>query len=134
MLFRSDGEPFIYTNWNGSHPATEKNILGTDEDRLFQSMRQKVSEYRFDVPMGDYELTLFFAEINKSEKSNSNLFNVQINNEMALVDFCPAKEIGEYTLLPKKLSVRIDNEPLMIKFKATSGFSYINAIEIYKTK
>lgn len=129
-----DGEPFIYTNWNGSHPATEKNVLGTDEDRLFQSMREKLSEYRLDLPSGEYELTLFFADINSAEKANLNVFNVLINNEMALNQFCPAKEAGVYTLLPKKFSFRIDNEPLTIQFQSTSGISFINAIEICKTK
>jgi beta-galactosidase len=43
--------------------GTTKDILGTDLDPVYQTQRKGIEQFKFDVPDGDYEITLHFAEL-----------------------------------------------------------------------
>ncbi|HKP70055.1 MAG TPA: glycoside hydrolase family 2 TIM barrel-domain containing protein, partial [Pyrinomonadaceae bacterium] len=60
---------------------TRVNILGTDDDAIFQTMREGPSSYTFAVPAGRYEIELRFAEP-KFKTAGERVFGVKINGEM----------------------------------------------------
>jgi len=53
------GKPFVIGK-NSSLPyGTDKNIAGTNNDPVYQTQQTGIQQYRFDVPAGNYELTLY---------------------------------------------------------------------------
>lgn len=51
--------------------GTDSNILGTDNDPLFQTMRKNIDAYKFDVVEGTYRISLLFAEPNSKASTKS---------------------------------------------------------------
>jgi beta-galactosidase len=43
--------------------GTDRNIVGTENDPIYQTQQTAIQQYRFDVPEGNYELALHFAEL-----------------------------------------------------------------------
>ena len=65
------------------HPyGSDKNILGTDYDPIYETQRPGIKEFRFDVPDGRYDLTLHFAELISDIKREALVYNLD-NKEAA---------------------------------------------------
>lgn len=65
------------------HPyGSDKNILSTDDDPLYETQRTGINEFRFDVPDGRYDLTLHFAELISDVKREALVYNLD-NKEVA---------------------------------------------------
>jgi beta-galactosidase len=58
-----DGKKFKLENNNRLPYGTDKNIIGTNDDPVYQTQQTGIHQYRLDVPAGRYELTLHFAEL-----------------------------------------------------------------------
>lgn len=43
--------------------GTDKNILDTEDDPVYQTQQTGIQQYRLDVPPGKYEVRLHFAEL-----------------------------------------------------------------------
>lgn len=65
--------------------GTDLDITLTDNDLVFQTQRVGIEEYKFDVPVGKYELTLNFAELEgvASENLYYNLGDESENSEIS---------------------------------------------------
>jgi beta-galactosidase len=57
-----DGKSPSEDHWKAVPGVMRPDILGTTEDPLYQAFRRGMDAYRFDIPDGDYELELRFAE------------------------------------------------------------------------
>lgn len=64
------GKPFKMKVNNRLPYGTDKDILNTDDDPVYQTQLAGISSYRFDVGAGNYELTLHFAEIENIHGKN----------------------------------------------------------------
>ena len=86
------GQP--YKAVNGMAPyGSDKNIRGTENDPVYQSQLVDLKSYQIDVPDGNYELTLFFAELEGG----------------------PAKEALVYNLSRTKSTEQADSSLMMMK-------------------
>src|SRR4029079_11775132 len=89
--------------------GTDKNIMGTWNDPIYQTQQIGIDGYRLDVPPGEYELTLHFAEIeyaagkslpyNLSPSANATpvqerCFTVLINGKPVIENFDIARQYG----------------------------------------
>jgi beta-galactosidase len=142
------GKPFIIENNNRLPYGTDRNILGTDDDPIYQTQQTGIAAYCFDVPAGNYELTLYFAELQgglikyppynlsdtaRDENSVKRIFTVQINNEPLLENFNMAKEYGTAKAISKKTKVTVTkNSGITIAFKAIEGEPVLNALQLKK--
>ncbi|SMO54300.1 beta-galactosidase [Saccharicrinis carchari] len=54
----------VFQRNNDKFQGTPINIKGTDNDPLFQTMREGIEQYRFDLADGLYRVTLLFVEPN----------------------------------------------------------------------
>jgi hypothetical protein len=78
----------------GSYTSTQSNITGTVDPTLYQSERLGNSfGYSFNVPTGNYQVTLKFAEIDFTS-SNKRKFNVSINGIQVLTNFDIVADVG----------------------------------------
>ncbi|MGC4102933.1 glycoside hydrolase family 2 TIM barrel-domain containing protein [Ferruginibacter sp.] len=142
------GKPFIIDN-NGRLPyGTDKNILDTDDDPIYQTQLVGIKEYCFDVPAGKYELVLHFAELQggvvrtppynlsdtgREEDNVKRIFNVNVNNVPFLEHFNIAKQYGAAKAITKRTVVNVvNNSGITVSFKAVEGEPVLNAIQLIR--
>ncbi|RYY52264.1 MAG: glycoside hydrolase family 2, partial [Chitinophagaceae bacterium] len=142
------GKPFNQSG-NGRLPyGSDKNISGTDNDPVYQTQLVGLSAYRFDVPDGEYDVTLHFAELagisgaslvynlsgeSKNPETVERTFDVKINSRMFLQDFNMAVAAGPATAIAKRTTVTVsDGKGLVIEFVAKTGEPVLNAIQVRK--
>jgi beta-galactosidase len=142
------GTVFKMANNNNLPYGTDKNILNTVNDPVYQTQLIGIQQYRFDVPNGKYELTLHFAELlggkvpglvynlsasDRNEEVVDRVFNVLVNDKIVLEKFNIRQEYGIATAVSKKLKVNIeDNEGIVVDFQPVSGEPVLNALELKK--
>ena len=91
-----------------------------------------MSAYRFNIPNGNYSVTLKFAEIYfMCNKINCRLFNVTIENQMVLINFDIFKEAGAlYKAIDKTFITNVSDGQLNINFTTIKNASKISGIVI----
>ncbi len=85
--FLGERSKFIYST------PPDRNVLGTLNDPLLQTMQEGLSGYRFDVPDGDYEVELLFAET-KFDTAGKRVFDVRANGKMLAEKLDIARRVG----------------------------------------
>jgi len=110
-------------------------IAYTDDDHLYQSERYANGnwQYRFDVPNGNYDVSLRFAEIyNPDCFPNKRKFNINIQGIPVLSNFDIFAETGCTTAVIKNFYPSVTNGNLIIDLIKIPGFDTpeINAIQI----
>ncbi|MCM5662735.1 glycoside hydrolase family 2 TIM barrel-domain containing protein [Galbibacter mesophilus] len=144
------GTKYQRQSWNSKKLGSDQSIALTNLDPLYQTMRDSIEGYKFDVPKGRYEITLHFAELYSKKPSKElvyNLgddaasavakedrtFNVLVNNKEYLHHFSPIKNHGEFTPIVEKMEVFVgDDEGISIDFQSKKIGAILNAIELRK--
>jgi len=114
--------------------ATSESIADTENEQLFRSIRAgEELIYRFDLPAGNYEANLLFAEI-YWESSSAEMQDVYIQNKKVLKNFNIFDEAGHDKAIEKKYKVKVEKGYLEIKFIGRSlpmhSGARVSAIEI----
>ncbi|WP_316796520.1 glycoside hydrolase family 2 TIM barrel-domain containing protein [Pedobacter agri] len=142
------GMPFKGNNNRISY-GSDKNILGTDHDPIYQTQQVGIEQFKFDVPDGEYELVLHFAELlggeaketlaynlennTKKEIEQRRIFNVLINDEMFMENVDLATDYGYATAVEKKTRVTVfGKKGITISFNNLVGKAVLNAIQLRK--
>jgi len=130
--------------------GTEKNILGTDNDPLFQSQLQGFNEYRFDAPNGKYELQFYLAELEvdsetleliynlgndviSEDNPKERIFDISINGQKAISNINLAKTVGPERAVIKKIEFIVqDGEGVIITLNSNDIPGFINALILRK--
>ena len=126
--------------------GTDKNILDTDNDPIYQSQQIGIQQYRLDVKNGRYELTLHFAELQGAvvkslpynladavvtDQKVHRVFDVFVNGKMVVKQLDITKEVGVARVLTKKIIVSTTNDSgLTIDFRAIEGEPVLNALQL----
>ena len=133
----------------GSLPASDKDILGTDQDPIFQTQRVGIEAFKADVPDGVYAVYLYWTELtseNKREALVYNLgndvvredyinrvFSVDINGVSVAKQLNIAEEYGSERAVIKKYIVPVSQgKGLVVRFGAVESVPILNAIRIVK--
>ena len=142
------GEAFKGTNNRISY-GSDKNILDTNDDPVYQTQQVGIKEFKFDVPDGEYELTIHFAELlggatkealaynldnnHKKEIEEYRTFDVLINGDMFMPHVNLATDYGYATAVKKKTRISVHgNKGITISFNAITGKAVLNAIQLRK--
>lgn len=129
--------------------GSDKNILNTDLDPIYQTQQVDLKAYKMDIPDGQYELSLYFAELlggsatemlvynldNQivNEKEERRVFTLNVNGKRFLDNFNIAEEYGYATAIKKTISVDVaDGKGLLLDFIPVKGAPVLNAISIRK--
>ena len=124
--------------------TTQQEINATTNGPLFQTGRENMKAYKFDVPDGVYTIDLYFCEPirpikrslyildskNTDEKANR-IFNVLVNGENIISGFNLAQSCGTLTAVIKTYRVSVKNgEGIIIGFKPIMGKPILSGIKV----
>ncbi|RYG16087.1 MAG: DUF4982 domain-containing protein, partial [Chitinophagaceae bacterium] len=143
------GEPYKGTN-NRILYGSDKNILETNNDPVYQTQQVGIRQFKFDVPDGEYELTLHFAELvggdtkealaynldnnHKKEVVEQRIFDVSINGQPFMQKLNLAADFGYTKAVQKKTRLSITNgKGISIDFTPIEGKPVLNAVQLRKT-
>lgn len=125
----TEGEPFVRDKVRGYLGCVD-NIEGTVNEPVYQTQLLD-PRYRFDVPKGNYEVTLLFSDLNNGNEDR--IFDVAINENIVLKNLNLSAEYGKFKAISKRFEINVDNEEgIDISFPAKSGQSILNGIIVRK--
>lgn len=129
----------------GEMKNVPNEIFLTSDDPLFQSFRENIEGYRFDMPYGNYEVELLFSENNGDKETLAYLlefennvpdifssFNILINDELKEEAFSPVTDHGSFNAIRKKYEVKNDKGYVEVKFNPLNGKPSLSGIKIRK--
>lgn len=122
----------------------QSEVFQTRNVPLYQTFRYGLTDYKFDVADGEYEVELHFAgfgnklsksiyDVSESEEKGKETdeFNVFLNGNMSLENFCPEVQYGSLNAVYKTFVVQAKNlKGLTISFEKLKGNPFINAIKV----
>jgi len=142
------GEPLIRTGGRQPKTGLSNDILGTDNDPLFQTFVEGVESYRFDVKQGLYEVKLCLVEPNSKTreeeliynlgseaeaeiKEGSRVFSVDINGVRVLNHLNLARQHGPLQAAVYRFRIFAnDPEGIRVKFIPQAGQPVLSGISI----
>ena len=129
--------------WQGIREGVNQNMLGTDIDPIFQTFLIGVTDYKFDVSKGKYEISLYFAEPFSNERrlktdqqtgadANGNrVFNVSVNEDVVFDSLNLSKQFGNSVAVIKTVIVDVDDENgVSVKLSPIKGEPVLNGERI----
>jgi len=144
------GRVFAQANTARVSYGSDRDILGTSYDPIFQTQRIGIEQFRADVPPGDYDVTLHFAELQylpPAEKLAYNLdkapaaapvpagerrFDVSINGRV-LHDIGTATGLRPQLALSETMHLTVAaGQGLVVSFRQGQGESILNGIQIHR--
>jgi len=143
------GEHLITNQGRKNRIGTNYDIIGTDDDPLYQTQHISPDVFRADVPEGLYDVSIGLADLYKKgakklayelageDKEQATLslanneFSLYINGELIFEDVNPRKQVGETTSLELTSQIYTTGG-IEINFKTAQGISYVNTIKIIK--
>lgn len=144
------GNPYEMESTSRQSYGTDQNISGTDNDPIFQTQQVGIEEFKLDVPEGNYELTLHFAELvsgkekeklaynlddskDEGPKEEKRVFDVLVNGETVLEGLNIAEMHGAEKAVSFKIKQRVENDQgISISFVPKEGKPILNALELRK--
>lgn len=144
------GTVFTLPNKSRQQYGSDKNILGTEYDPIYETQRIGIEQFKLDVPDGAYEIILHFAELLGGDKKEAlvyNLgsndtavsenkprsFNVQINGQTVIENLSNTNYLIPETAYNTKTSVVVRNGTgVVINFQSVTGEPILNGIQIKK--
>lgn len=136
----------VYQKSKDKFQGTASDIQGTENDPLFQTMREGIDAYKFDVEKGKYRITLLFAEpeysasdeniynlskVSEEKRTSVRSFDISINGEILKKDLNLARDYGQIRAVEIIFLVRTERG-VNVKFSENSGKSLLSAIKLKK--
>ncbi|MCP9198473.1 malectin domain-containing carbohydrate-binding protein [Gramella sp. GC03-9] len=134
----------VFQQSSSKFQGTASNIKVTTKEPLFQTMREGLQAYKFDVPKGQYRISLLMAEPNRgasreniynlgsdSEKSSEGIrsFDILINGILVEKDLNLARDYG--ILQAVEVEYKINSEgPVEIEFRPQNGKPVLSGIKL----
>jgi beta-galactosidase len=84
----------------------DANVIGTNDDPVFQTMIEGLEEYRLDVPDGAYEVELLFNE-KKFDRAGKRVFDVQINGQTVIEGLDLVAAAGRNHAFAKRVTLQV---------------------------
>jgi beta-galactosidase len=127
--------------------GTDKTILNTLANPLYQTQRIGLKAYRLDVPDGKYEITMHFAELVGSEMTTvlpynllarykkptteDRVFNIYLDKVKIATALNLPKRFGPAMAVSKKTVAIVRNDQgIRLEFEAIAGRPVLNALEV----
>jgi len=145
------GKVFAMEDRSRQSYGSDKNILGTDLDPVYETQRTGIKQFKFDVPTGNYEISLLFAELlsniereeliynlgngTNNKEFKERVFNVNINGASFLQDLSNSEYLIPERAISFKTSVFVNDEKgIIIDFIPVKGEAILNGIQIRKIR
>jgi beta-galactosidase len=145
------GRVFKMNNTNRLPYGSDRNILQTDYDPIYETQRVGIEQFKLDVPDGKYEVTFLFAELLsnairdasiynldngksvEAEKLEERTFNVLINGQKVIENLSNKNYLIPETAYSTKVEVNVTNgKGIVIDFKSIKGEPILNGLQVKK--
>lgn len=147
------GEAFKIKNSSRMAYGSDKNIIGTQNDPIYQTQQVDIEGYQLTVPKGKYEITLHFAELmgngiqtslpynldslvaEGKEIPPQRIFDVYLNGKAIIKALNLAAKYGIAQRVHQKFECTVtDDKGIRLSFKGIEGKPVLNAIQVKKLK
>ena len=147
------GEAFKIKNSGRMAYGSDKNILGTQNDPIYQTQQVGINGYQLTVPKGKYEITLHFAELmgngiqtnlpynldsliaEGKDVPPQRIFDVYLNGKLMIKALNLAAKYGVAQKVERKFECTVsDDKGIQITFKSVEGKPVLNALQVKKVK
>ncbi len=146
------GTVFTMANTSRHSYGSDNDILGTNLDPVFATQRVGIEQMKFDVPSGEYEISLHFAELLsnlkkeelaynlgaskiKNDQFVTRVFNVLVNNKIVLNALSNSEYLYPEHAVTFKVKVIVNrNEGIVLDFQPVKGETILNGIQIKKIR
>ncbi|ADB36688.1 glycoside hydrolase family 2 TIM barrel-domain containing protein [Spirosoma linguale] len=145
------GKQYVMKNNSRVSFGSGRNILGTELDPIYQTQRTGIEQFKFDVPTGDYELVLHFAELISKTVNNDIAFNlgqravpevyiersfdVLINGQEVISGLSNSDVLKTDQPVATKFMVSVQNqEGITVSFNVRQGETVLNGIQLKKIR
>lgn len=141
-------QPYTEGSWGylgGESKSSQTQVENTNDGPLFQTLRNDIEGYCFDVPNGVYEIEFLFTDIfrenavtayqlgrNSDVENRENCFSIIVNGETVEEDFSPYRESGYFHALRKRYNITNFRNKIEIRFPARNGKSFLNGVKLRK--
>lgn len=136
LVWEAD-QPYAPGSWGytGGAPANgTKNILGSVDDPLYQTLMEGLASYRFDVADGRYEIELRFAE-HSFQQPGERVFSVFLNGKPVIANLDLVRSYGALSARAQTFIVRAaHNQGVTATFSANRSEAVLSAIRLRKLK
>jgi beta-galactosidase len=122
--------PGSFGHEGGSAKRTGAIITGTEQVPLFITYQEGLTGYRFDVPDGEYEVEMLFAEAKETERGRR-VFGVSVNGRVVAERLDLAAEAGRggaVRLMTRTVAAK--GAGVRVAFTPIAGAPILNAIRI----
>lgn len=145
------GKVFVMKNNSRVSFGGGRNIFGAELDPMYQTQRTGIEQFKLDVPDGEYEIILHFAELLTPIRSGELIFNigsrgardefkersfnVSINGKEVFSAISNNEYLQPEQAIATKMAALAENgKGITIDFKALKGESILNGIQIRKVR
>ena len=113
----------------GREVLIHHRIFGTErDDPIYQTARDSAVAYRFDVPDGEYEVSVRLAETHH-DVAGRRVFDVRVNDVPVFTAIDLAGEHGRYVAVERAVQVTVQQgRGLEVRFTARVGAPIVNGI------
>lgn len=141
-------QPYTEGSWGyigGESRSTQTQVENTSDGPLFQTLRNDLEGYCFDVPEGVYEIEFLFTDIfrenavtayqlgrNSDVENRENCFGIIVNGETIKEDFSPCRESGYFHAVRKRYNITNFRNKIEIRFPVRNGKSFLNGVKLRK--
>lgn len=109
---------------------TSHRIPGSIEEPLFQSARVGIRAFRIDVPDGEYEITLAFAELEDSARGQR-VFDVTVNGAVVAAALDLAGAYGPYQPVSRRITTAArQGSGITVELTARRGQPTLSGIRV----
>lgn len=142
------GKPRIQTGGRQNKTGISNDILGTQNDPLFQTFVEGIQSYRFDVKQALYEVEICFTEPNRRTReepliynfemgmetdlgAGERVFSVEINGKRVLYDLNLARQYGPLRAATYRFRIFAEgDEGINVKFVPREGDPVLSGISV----
>ena len=111
----------------------DRNIHGTKSDPLFQTMIEAASRYRLDVPAGEYEVELLFAETG-FDQPGKRVFDVSLNGKRVLESLDLARLAGRNVSVRRQFTTSVATDGIAVEFTRRTGEPVLSGVRVRRLR
>jgi beta-galactosidase len=143
------GQVYVIKGSTRTGYGATKDILGTEDEPIFQTQRTGIQQFRFDVPSGKYDIIFHFSELVSPERERNLAYNlgntaqaeefkersftVMVNGKEVVSGLNNLESLKPLHAVSIKYSININDENgLTIDFKPITGEAILNGIQLRK--
>jgi beta-galactosidase len=128
--FFTGGEGKLLNEPVRRNPPPPKVVQGAADQALFLAYRTGSFSYELPLPDGDYDLTLRFVEPVENQAAGKRVFDVRVQDSVALPDLDIAAVAGSMRALERTVPLRVSGGKARVEFLPKAGAAILSSFSV----